>query len=370
MSTSGSAAGIRVPPGAVRAGATVLVVATLMGFGALFLITQDLRGSLGAFGRFDLRWALPALALASMDWFGSGLRIWLLTRPLGARISYLRCAQIGGVSAALAYLTPSGTGGGPALLYGLLRSGLSLGRTVAANFASVIVNLTFLSLAGFGAWYFGAAAAIEDIRLPVAGLSAARLFEWSALGFASVGTIVILLAAAPRLPRMLLLKLFGPTRRVRKILRVLQELHGSLIIYARKGKLVLFLAVLSNVLQFGGRFVLGWVILRGFGVDAGFWNVVTLHILLQFLLYFMPTPSGSGVGEMLAPALMSPFLEDRFLVAYTAVWRFFLNYLTIFAGGTVLVRWIGEDAVAVGAAEPGEQALAAGVTDPHTLPGG
>ena len=72
--------------------------------------------------------------------------------------------------------------------------------------------------------------------------------------------------------------------------------------------------------------------------------MVTLHILLTFLLYFMPTPSGSGVGEMLAPALMSPFLEDRLLVAYTAVWRFFLNYITIIAGGTVLVRWIGEDA--------------------------
>ena len=339
-----SSSGFRLPAGAVRAGITVFVVASLMGFGALFLITQDLRGSIDGFRHFDLRWALPAIALASMDWFGSGLRIWLLTRPLGIRLPYLRCAQIGGVSAALAYLTPSGTGGGPALLYGLVRNGVSLGRTVATNFASVIVNLTFLSLAGFAAWFFGAAGAIEDIQLPVANISAATLFEWSALGFAGVGVVVILLAAAPRLPRLLLLRLFGRTVRVRRVLKVLQELHGSLIIYARKGKVALLLAVLSNVLQFGSRFVLGWVILRGFGVDAGFWNVVTLHILLQFLLYFMPTPSGSGIGEILAPALMSPFLEDRLLVAFTAVWRFFLNYLTILLGGGLLVRWIGEDA--------------------------
>jgi len=344
QSSSSAASGIRLPPGAVRAGITVFVIATLLGFGALFLITQDIRGSIDGFSHFDLRWAIPALALASMDWFGSGLRIWLLTRPLGIRLPFRKCVKIGGVSAALAYLTPSGTGGGPALLYGLVRSGVSLGRTVATNFASVIVNLTFLSLAGFGAWYFGAAGEIENIRLPVANISAATLFEWSALGFASVGLVVILLAAAPRLPRLLILRLFGRTARVRKVLKVLQELHGSLIIYARKGKVALLLAVLSNVLQFGSRFVLGWVVLRGFGVDAGFWNVVTLHILLQFLLYFMPTPSGSGVGEMLAPALMSPFLEDRLLVAYTAVWRFFLNYLTIMLGGTLLVRWIGEDA--------------------------
>ena len=346
-SSASPATGIRLPPGAVRAGITVFVVATLLGFGALFLITNDLRGSIAGFSHFDIRWAVPALALASMDWFGSGLRIWLLTRPLGIRLPFGRCMQIGGVSAALAYLTPSGTGGGPALLYGLVRSGVSLGRTVATNFASVIVNLTFLSLAGFAAWFFGAAGAIEDIRLPVANISAATLFEWSALGFAGVGLLVILLAVAPRLPRLLLLRLFGRSVRVRKVLKVMQELHGSLIIYARKGKLALLLAVFANVFQFGSRFVLGWVVLRGFGVDAGFWNVVTLHIMLQFLLYFMPTPSGSGVGEMLAPALMSPFLEDRLLVAYTAVWRFFLNYLTIMMGGALLVRWIGVDAAGV-----------------------
>ncbi len=346
-----SDSGFRVPPGAIRVGVTVFVVASLLGFGALFLITRDLRGSISGFRHFDLRWALPALILASMDWFGSGLRLWLLTRPLGIRLSYVRCAQIGGVSAALAYLTPSGTGGGPALLYGLVRSGVSLGRTVATNFASVIVNLTFLSLAGFAAWFFGAASGIEDIRLPVANISAATLFEWSALGFAGVGVVVLLLAAAPRLPRLIILRLFGRTPRVRKVLRVLQELHGSLIIYARKGKLALLLAVLSNVLQFGARFVLGWVVLRGFGIDAAFWDVVTLHILLQFLLYFMPTPSGSGIGEMLAPALMSPFLDDNLLVAYTAVWRFFLNYLTILVGGTLLVRWIGADAAGVSTEE-------------------
>jgi uncharacterized protein (TIRG00374 family) len=345
--SSESTSAFRVPAGAVRAGITVFVVATILGFTALFLVTQDLSGSLSGFRHFDLRWAIPALALASMDFFGSGVRIWLLTRPLGIRLPYLRCAQIGGVSAALAYLTPSGTGGGPALLYGLVRSGVSLGRTVATNFASVIVNLTFLSLAGFGAWFFGASEAIEHIRLPVANISAATLFEWSALGFAGVGAVVLLFAAAPRLPRLLLLKIFGRSTRIRRVLKVLQELHGSLVIYARKGKLALFLAVLSNVLQFGARFTLGWVVLRGFGVQAEFWDVVTLHILLQFLLYFMPTPSGSGVGEMLAPALMSPFLPDNLLVAYTAVWRCFLNYITILAGGTILVRWISADASGV-----------------------
>lgn len=336
-------AGARVPPVALRWGATAFLVATLLGFGALFAITQDLRGSLSGFRHFDLRWGLLALALASLDWIGSGARIWLLTRPLGVRLSYWACVQVGGTAAAASYLTPSGTGGGPTLIYGLARRGVTLGRAVATNFASAIANLVFLSLAGYAAWFLGAASEVEDIILPVVSISAARLFEWSALGFAVLGSLILLFATAPRLPRLVLLRLFGRTRRVRKAVRVLQELHGSLVIYARKGKRALLFATVSNVLQFGGRFVLGWCVLRGFGVDPGFWNVVVLHILLQFLLYFMPTPGGTGVGEVLAPALMSPFLPDRLLVAYTAVWRFFLTYLTVMLGTLSLFRWLAGD---------------------------
>ena len=77
------------------------------------------------------------------------------------------------------------------------------------------------------------------------------------------------------------------------------------------------------------------------------WKIFSIPVILLFAILLMPTPSGSGIGEMLAPALMSPFLEDRLLVAYTAVWRFFLNYITILVGGTLLVRWIGADAAGV-----------------------
>jgi len=343
---------LRIPPGALRWGATVFVLATIAGFAALFLITQDLSGSLAGFKRFNPVWILPCLALSAFDWFGGGFRIWLLLRPLKARVSYRQCVEISGATAAMASLTPSGTGGGPAQLYGLMRSGVPLGRAVAANFASVLVNLTFLSLAGFGAWFFGAASALEGVTLPVANISAARLFEWSAMGFAAIALIIVLLAVSPRAPRVLIVSLFGGSRKVRKWLRHLQELHGSIIVYARTGKLALLLATMSGVLQFGGRFVLGWAVLRGFGIDVGFWNIVVLHIMLQFLLYFMPTPGGSGVAEILAPAVMSPFMPESLLVAYTAVWRLFLTYVTVLVGGTMLVRWIGQDQKRIAAETP------------------
>ena len=343
--------GLRLPPGAIRFGIMAFALASLVGFVALFLVTHDLKGSLEGFRQFRPIWILPALGLAAMDWFGGGLRLWILTRPLGTRIRYLNCAQTSAATAALAYLTPSGTGGGPAQLYGLIRNGSSLGRAVAVNFASLTVNLLFLSLAGFGAWFFGAAESIEGITLPVANVDAATLFKWCAAGFGTIASIVLLLALSPRLPRRIAVRFFGTGPRVRSALRFLQELHGAIQIYGARGKGALVLATLVNILPFGARFVMGWAILRGFGIDAGFWNVVTLHVMLHFLLYFMPTPGGSGVAEILAPAVMSSLMPASLLVAYTAVWRFFLAYVTILVGGAILFRWLEADGQRLLAAE-------------------
>jgi hypothetical protein len=363
--------GPSLPPGVIRVGAIGFALASLAGFAALFLITQDVQGSLAGFREFRPIWAIPALGLAALDWLGGGLRLKILVRPLRVPIGYGRCVQTSAATAALAYLTPSGSGGGPAQLYGLLRSGASLGRAVAANFASVTVNLLFLSLAGFGAWALGAADEIEGIRLPIANLSAARLFEWSALGFAGLATIVLLIAFSPRLPRVLIVRLFGTGPRVRAVLRFLAELHGSIRVYGARGKTALLVATAINVIPFGARFVMGWAVLRGFGIDAGFWNVVVLHVMLQFLLYFMPTPGASGVAEVLAPAVMSAFLPSSLLVAYTAVWRFFLAWITILVGGIVLSIWIQRDGRQLlpgsgdPADEPGPGAAGAAVDEPR-----
>jgi hypothetical protein len=342
LSEAGQQTGLRVPPGAIRIGIVAFVAASFAGFAALFLITQDLRGSIDGFRQFHLIWALPCILLAALDWFGGGLRLWLLTRPLKVEMPYSKCVATAGTTAALAALTPSGSGGGPAQLYGLVRHGASLGRALACNFASVVVNLMFLSLAGLGAWFFGAASGLEGIRLP-AGVSAAALFEWSALAFGVIASVILLIALSPRWPRQIALRLFGPGHRVRKVLRFLHELHGSIVIYARRGKLIMLVAVLADVIPFGARFAMGWAVLMGFGVEAPFWNVFMLHALLHFLLYFMPTPGGTGIGEILAPAFMAPFLPSHLLVAYTAVWRFFLTYLTVLVGGGVLFRWIDRD---------------------------
>lgn len=280
-----------------------------------------------------------------LDWLGSGLRLKALVGPHNSRLSYFKCVQIGVTGTAMGYLTPSSTGSGPATIYGLMRQDLSFGRAAAVNAMSFLSNVIFLSLAGLIAWSLGAGGTVAHIRLPIAGLSAAALFRWAAWLFGLGVVVIILLALLPGLARTAIRRIMGTEHpRIERVLFQFDEMHKGIVAYWREsGALLFILAILSGAVHFGSRFVLGYVVLRGFVAEAPFLQVVLLHIVLQYLLFVMPTPSGAGIGELITAAVMSPFLTPALVLPYVVVWRLFLNYGTVTVGGGLLLTWLGKD---------------------------
>ncbi len=335
---------VGIPVSAVRWGLILFAAASVLGFLFAFLFSQDWGQELVSLQRFNPIWFLPAAGLSLLDWLGSGLRLKALVGPHESRVSYIKCAQIGVTSTAVGYLTPSSTGSGPATIYGLMRQGLSFGRAAAVNTVSYLSNVIFLSLAGLIAWALGAGGKIADIRLPVAGLSAAALFRWSAWLFGLGVAAVVVLVLLPNFTRGVIRRLMGAEHpRIERVLFQFDEMHEGVVAYWRSGKLLFLAAVLSGLVHFGSRFVLGYVVLRGFVLEAPFVEVVLLHIVIQYLLFVVPTPSGAGIGEIIAAAVMSPFLSPGLVLPYTAVWRLFLNYGTVTVGGSLLMTWLGAD---------------------------
>jgi uncharacterized membrane protein YbhN (UPF0104 family) len=245
----------------------------------------------------------------------------------------------------MGYLTPSSTGSSPATIYGLMRQGLTFGRAAALNAMSFLSNVVFLSLAGLVAWALGAGDTVAHIRLPIAGLSAAALFRWSAWLFGLGVGVVVVLALLPGVARAAIRRVLGSENPlIERALYQFDELHEGIVAYWREsGTLLFIVAVLSGAVHFGSRFVLGYVVLRGFVVQAPFLEVVLLHIVIQYLLFVAPTPSGAGIGELVTAAVMSPFLTPGLVLPYTAVWRLFLNYGTVTVGGGLLMTWLGKD---------------------------
>ncbi len=299
---------VGIPVSVVRWGLIVFAGASILGFVAAFLLSEDWGQEFASLQRFNPIWFLPAAGLTLLDWLGSGLRVKALVGPHNSRISLFKSAQIGVAGTAMGYLTPSSTGAGPATIYGLMRQGLTFGRAAGINAMSFLSNVIFLSLAGLIAWILGAGGTVADIRLPVAGLSAAALFKWSAWLFALAVIGIVILALLPGMTRSVVRRIMGRDHpRIERVLYQIDEMHEGIVAYWRESGILLFLlAILSGAVHFGARFLLGYVVLRGFVVEAPFLEVVLLHIVIQYLLFVVPTPSGAGIGELITAAVMSP----------------------------------------------------------------
>src|SRR5256886_14347526 len=91
------------------------VVVVLVFFG------QDLEGFLAALAHLRGGWLLVGLALASLDWFGGGTRLWVVARHVHPGVRWRDMVIDGGMSAPAGYLTPFLTGARPPMLGGFRR---------------------------------------------------------------------------------------------------------------------------------------------------------------------------------------------------------------------------------------------------------
>jgi uncharacterized membrane protein YbhN (UPF0104 family) len=75
-------------------------------------------------------------------------------------------------------------------------------------------------------------------------------------------------------------------------------------------------------------------------IQAPFIDVLLLQTLIVFLLYFAPTPGGSGLAELLSAAVMSIYVPRELTPSYILLWRITVSYLTVGVGSFVFWRWL------------------------------
>jgi uncharacterized membrane protein YbhN (UPF0104 family) len=76
------------------------------------------------------------------------------------------------------------------------------------------------------------------------------------------------------------------------------------------------------------------------GIHAPFVDVLLLQTLIVFLLYFAPTPGGSGLAELLSAAVMSIYVLRELTPSYVLLWRIVVSYLTVGFGSFIFWHWL------------------------------
>jgi uncharacterized protein (TIRG00374 family) len=335
-------------PTTLRRGFELFVVISLVGYAAVLLYGNDAGAFWGSLSGIHWGWVLAGLALASLDWIGGGVRLWILARQVHPRPDLLGLIIAGGMGAWGSYVTPLQAGSSPMTLYAMKRTGIPLPKAMTIVLMSFIATVIFFALSGPLALYFGAGRALGD-RGNVLGLSLLDLFRGSMTVFAVLAVVLLAVMIAPRWVSGAVHRLAAALgRRNQAIAARLEALrdgvdqaHDSMRAFnTPRGWLSLFWATVVSGPSHANKLLAGYVALRAVGIEANFVDVLLLQTLITFLLYFAPTPGASGIAEVLSAAVMSVYVPRGIVPLYTLIWRMILSWFTIAAGFAVFSFWV------------------------------
>ena len=329
-------------------GFEIFAVASLAGFGATLLYGNDLPAFTAALGRLHWIWLLVGLGLASMDWIGGGLRLWVVARHVYPKPPLKAMILAGGMGAWAGYITPLNSGAGPMTMYTMRRYGVPLPVAVTSTFMSFVATILFFAIAGPLAVVFGAGRSLGQ-RGNVLGLSLFDLFLGSLTIIAAIGVLMAVVLFFPGLVRDFIHRAAAAigrrssrvADRLQKLQTGIDQAHESVVAFRTpKGGLALFWATVLSGPSHANKLLAGYVALRALGIHTNFVDILLVQTLVMFLLYFAPTPGASGVGELLSAAVMSSYVPRELTPIYILVWRLTLSYFTLGFGFLVFSAWV------------------------------
>lgn len=335
----------------LKRGLQLFALVSLLGVVGLLIYSNAWRSTLEAVTRLHLGWALVMLALASLDWFGGGLRLWLLTKRVHRATPFMPMVLSAGLNAWGALLTPSQTGGGPIQIFVMKRAGVPIPESTTSSLMSFVATVAFFAIVGPVAIVFGAGRSLERHGIPLVNLSFLDLFRASAGVFAAIGALMLFIMMAPGLTARLFHAVIGwlerhrgekMAKRVDVLRSGVDRMQDCMVAYIRTplGLAATLGGVITSALAHANKLLAGWVVLRALGIHANLTDVLVVQTTIVFLLYFAPTPGASGIAEALSAALMSVYVPRDLLPAYTLLWRFTVSYATVGVGSYVFYRFL------------------------------
>lgn len=303
---------------------------------------------LSPFLRLHWGWMAAGLALASMDWFGGGLRLWVCARHVHPGVRLRDTILAGGMGALGSYVTPFQSGSAAMSIWTMRRAGLPLPEAVTSVFMTFVATVAFFAIAGPLAVALGAGRSLAQHGL-VLGITLYDLFRTSLTLFGIIGGLMLLAVLFPgalkRVIQGIVTRLGRRSPRAAARMETLSagvdRAHQCMVAFASpKGLLTLVWAVLISGPSHANKLLAGYVTLRALGIPANFYDILLLQTLIAFLLYFAPTPGGSGLAELISAAVMSIYVPRELTPSYTLIWRFFNSYATVIVGSLLFWHWL------------------------------
>ncbi len=335
-------------PQLIRRGLEIFLLISLAGFIFTFIYGKNPQAVLDKALHLQWHWLLVGLVLASMDWIGGGLRLWVVARVVHPHPPIGGMMLAGGMSAWAAYMTPLQSGAAPMMIYTMRRFGIPVPVALASTLMTFIATIAFFGIAGPLAIVFGGGKSLGS-KDAVLGLSLYDLYLGTLSVFVVLGIVLIAVIIFPKHMSALVHKLADwagrrSTRiasRLEGLRRGIDQAHESVLAFnTPRGWLALFWAIIFSGPSHANKLLAGYVAMRTLGIHANFVDILLLQTLITFLLYFAPTPGASGIAEVLSALIMASYVPKALTPLYILIWRLILSYFTIGFGFLVFTSWV------------------------------
>ncbi len=321
-------------------GSLWLVLLTIASIAAVFFYNNT-GSALSAVSRIEPEFIAICLGMVFVDLMLGSWRNHIFIRKLYPGVSHWVSFRANVANMFMGAITPFHSGAGPAQLYVYHRHGVKVLDGFIVSLINMGATLLFMPLAGF------AAILIMNNHLET-GLVPALLKYGFTVFF--VFLLVFLLAFLKPVwvgrglqwAAGLLGRIFRKTRgkleasadRSFESITHYQAICSKLL---REHPFLFPLSLIITAVLYFNKYCMQYVILLGLGVHTSFAQVVAVQVLIQFMIYFAPSPGGSGFAEAGIAILFANMVPESVLSVFTLLQRSFLLFLPALIGAYVVL---------------------------------
>jgi uncharacterized protein (TIRG00374 family) len=328
----------------------------LTAVGILFIVYRSsFSGTISHLRGFGLPYLGAIAGLVLLDWFIAGIRVYIFAVKVHPEISFAACLKANLANIFMAGVTPSQTGGGGGQIYILYKEGMSALDATVSSFLSFVSTAIFLPICGIFV--------IAFVKPDFHSVTLQYFSAYSLLLFSLILGAVILSLVDPALFERTVRRSFGliPVLRRRfvessafhKFIETFRRYHALMLYFLSKGLHFLIAGIVLTAIMFFNKFVIAFLVIRGLGIGADFWNVIYLQVILTLVFYFAPTPGSSGVAEVSSAFIMGQIIPKAQTGVFVLLWRFFTLFVGMIVGGYILLHYLlRSERRAVQAGEP------------------
>lgn len=263
-----------------------------------------------------------------------GSRLMHLVRISNEHITLSQAVQVVFGNYFLALLTPGATGGAVAQLIFLRHAGVPAGKATVLVIVRTLVSILFLVLC-----------------MPFIFLHDTEILPWVSDDtlmvisfFVFVGILAIIWAFKTNFLDYFVIKLskrFARSRR-KKVIAFYRDIKSAALLLSAAPRCMLRVFIESGLSLIAIYSVVPFLLL-GLGVEFDWYGVMGRMIFLNMLLYFSPTPGGSGIAEGGFVLLFNEMVPAGTVGIVAVFWRIIAEYIPFLIGFYYTIKVFGRD---------------------------